>query len=329
MNTNKIRKIGVLTSGGDAPGMNAAIRAVVRACTYYEIACFGVFRGFQGLIEGDIEEMGPRDVKYIISKGGTILKSARSKDFTTEEGRAKAYETVKKHQLDALIIIGGDGSFTGGMIFSKEYHIPVIGIPGTIDNDIYGTSHTVGYDTALNTVIDAVDKIRDTATSHKRIFFVEVMGRDAGFIALNTGIGSGAEEILIPEEDLGLPKLLEKLKRSKASGKSSCIVIVAEGEKSGKNVFELSDYVEQNLPEYDVRVSVIGHIQRGGSPSCFDRVLASRSGVAAVEALLKGTKNVMIGLQNDQMAYTPLEKAVKGEAKIDEELIRISDILSI
>lgn len=329
MNTNKIRKIGVLTSGGDAPGMNAAIRAVVRACTYYEIACFGVFRGFQGLIEGDIEEMGPRDVKYIISKGGTILKSARSKDFTTEEGRARAYETVKKHQLDALIIIGGDGSFTGGMIFSKEYHIPVIGIPGTIDNDIYGTSHTVGYDTALNTVIDAVDKIRDTATSHKRIFFVEVMGRDAGFIALNTGIGSGAEEILIPEEDLGLPKLLEKLKRSKASGKSSCIVIVAEGEKSGKNVFELSDYVEQNLPEYDVRVSVIGHIQRGGSPSCFDRVLASRSGVAAVEALLKGTKNVMIGLQNDQMAYTPLEKAVKGEAKIDEELIRISDILSI
>lgn len=329
MNTNKIRKIGVLTSGGDAPGMNAAIRAVVRACTYYEIACFGVFRGFQGLIEGDIEEMGPRDVKYIISKGGTILKSARSKDFTTEEGRARAYETVKQHQLDALIIIGGDGSFTGGMIFSKEYHIPVIGIPGTIDNDIYGTSHTVGYDTALNTVIDAVDKIRDTATSHKRIFFVEVMGRDAGFIALNTGIGSGAEEILIPEEDLGLPKLLEKLKRSKASGKSSCIVIVAEGEKSGKNVFELSDYVEQNLPEYDVRVSVIGHIQRGGSPSCFDRVLASRSGVAAVEALLKGTKNVMIGLQNDQMAYTPLEKAVKGEAKIEEELIRISDILSI
>lgn len=196
----KIKKIGVLTSGGDAPGMNAAIRAVVRACTYYEIGCYGIFRGFEGLIDGDVKEMGPRDVKYIVSKGGTILKSARSDEFMTAEGRKKAYETIKKNQIDALIIIGGDGSFTGGMIFSKEYNIPVIGIPGTIDNDIYGTSHTVGYDTALNTVIDAVDKIRDTATSHKRIFFVEVMGRDAGFIALNSGIGAGAEEILIPKK---------------------------------------------------------------------------------------------------------------------------------
>ena len=329
MESKKIKKIAVLTSGGDAPGMNAAIRAVVRACTYYEVACFGVFRGFQGLIEGDLEEMGPRDVKYIISKGGTILKSARSKEFMTDEGRKKAYTTLQKFQIDALIIIGGDGSFMGGMTLSKEFGIPVIGIPGTIDNDIYGTSHTVGYDTALNTVVDAVDKIRDTATSHKRIFFVEVMGRDAGFIALNSGIGAGAEEILIPEENIGLPKLLEKLKRSKASGKSSCIVIVAEGEKSGKNVFELSDYVEEYLPDYDVRVSVIGHIQRGGSPSCFDRVLASRAGVAAVEALLKGEKNIMIGLKNDLIAYTDLEKAVKGENKIDEELIRISDILSI
>src|SRR5690606_14842384 len=268
MESKKIKKIAVLTSGGDAPGMNAAIRAVVRACTYYEVACFGVFRGFQGLIEGDLEEMGPRDVKYIISKGGTILKSARSKEFMTDEGRKKAYTTLQKFQIDALNIIGGDGSFMGGMTLSKEFGIPVIGILGTIDNDIYGTSHTVGYDTALNTVVDAVDKIRDTATSHKRIFFVEVMGRDAGFIALNSGIGAGAEEILIPEENIGLPKLLEKLKRSKASGKSSCIVIVAEGEKSGKNVFELSDYVEEHLPDYDVRVSVIGHIQRGGSPSC-------------------------------------------------------------
>lgn len=329
MKSDKIKKIAVLTSGGDAPGMNAAIRAVVRACTYYEVACFGVFRGFQGLMEGDLKEMGPRDVKYIISKGGTILKSARSKEFMTKEGRKKAHHTIEKYGIDALIVIGGDGSFTGGMLLSKEFNLTVIGIPGTIDNDIYGTSHTIGYDTALNTVIDAVDKIRDTATSHKRIFFVEVMGRDAGFIALNSGIGAGAEEILIPEENIGLPKLLEKLKRSKASGKSSCIVIVAEGEKSGKNVFELSDYVEENLPDYDVRVSVIGHIQRGGSPSCFDRVLASRSGVAAVEALLKGEKNIMIGLQNDLMTYTPLEKAIKGENKIDEELIRISDILSI
>lgn len=321
--------MGVLTSGGDAPGMNAAIRAVVRACTYYEVACFGIFRGFQGLIEGDLKEMGPRDVKYIISKGGTILKSARSKDFMTVVGRQKAYETLKKHEIDALIVIGGDGSFTGAMILSNEFNIPVIGIPGTIDNDIYGTSHTIGYDTALNTVIEAVDKIRDTATSHKRIFFVEVMGRDAGYIALNSGVGAGAEVILIPEENLGLPKLLEKLKRSKASGKSSCIVIVAEGEKSGKNVYELSNYVEENLPEYDVRVSVIGHIQRGGSPSCFDRVLASRIGVEAVESLLKGKRNSMIGLLDDKMAHTPLEKAIKGEARIDEELIRISDILSI
>ncbi|MBA5793540.1 6-phosphofructokinase [Flavobacterium sp. xlx-214] len=329
MNTQKIKKIAVLTSGGDAPGMNAAIRAVVRACTFYEVTCFGVFRGFQGLIENDMKDMGPRDVKYIISKGGTILKSARSKEFETKDGREKAYQNIKQQNIDALIVIGGDGSFRGALALSNEFGVPVIGIPGTIDNDIFGTSHTLGYDTALNTVIDAVDKIRDTATSHKRIFFVEVMGRDAGFIALNSGIGAGAEEILIPEENIGLPKLLEKLKRSKSSGKSSCIVIVAEGEKSGKNVFELSDYVEENLPEYDVRVSVIGHIQRGGSPSCFDRVLASQSGVAAVEALLKGHKNVMIGMQNDTMAYTPLEKAVKGKAKIDEELIRISDILSI
>lgn len=329
MKSDKINKIAVLTSGGDAPGMNAAIRAVVRACTFYEVACFGVFRGFQGLIEGDLEELGPRDVKYTISKGGTMLKSARSKEFMTKEGREKAHQTIKKFGIDAVVIIGGDGSFMGGMTLSKEFNIHVIGIPGTIDNDIYGTSHTIGYDTALNTVIDAVDKIRDTATSHKRIFFVEVMGRDAGFIALNSGIGVGAEEILIPEENIGLPKLLEKLKRTKASGKSSCIVIVAEGDKTGKNVFELSDYVEEHLPEYDVRVSVIGHIQRGGSPSCFDRVLASRSGVAAVEALLKGEKNIMIGLRNDQIIYTALEKAVKGENKIDEELIRISDILTI
>lgn len=326
---NTIKKIAVLTSGGDAPGMNAAIRAVVRACSYYGISCIGVFRGFQGLIEGDVKEMGPRDVKYIISKGGTILKSARSKEFMTSEGRAKAAEVIRQHEIDAVIVIGGDGSFTGGMQLSKEFAVPVIGIPGTIDNDIYGTTHTIGYDTALNTVIEAVDKIRDTATSHKRIFFVEVMGRDAGFIALNSGIGAGAEEILIPEENIGLPKLLEKLKRSKASGKSSCIVIVAEGEKSGKSVYELSDYVEENLPEYDVRVSVIGHIQRGGSPSCFDRVLASRSGVAAVEALLDGKKDIMIGLHNNAIAFTPLEKAIKGEACIDEELIRISDILSI
>lgn len=324
-----IKKIAVLTSGGDAPGMNAAIRAVVRACAYYEINSVGVFRGFQGLIEGDIKLMGPRDVKYIVSKGGTILKSARSNEFRTFEGRQKAYDTLKKENIDALIIIGGDGSFNGGLQFSKEFNIPVIGIPGTIDNDIVGTSHTIGFDTALNTIVEAVDKIRDTATSHKRLFFVEVMGRDAGHVALNAGIGVGAEEILIPEENIGLPVLLEKLKKSKASGKSSCIVIVAEGDKTGKNVFELSEYVEENLPEYDVRVSVLGHLQRGGAPSCFDRVLASRLGVEAVEALRKNISNVMVGLQNDQIAHTSLEKAIKGEVSIDQEMLRISDILSI
>lgn len=329
MRPEKISKIAVLTSGGDAPGMNAAIRAVVRACAYYEVACIGVFRGFQGLIEADFKELGPRDVKYIISKGGTILKTARSKDFLEKEGRAKAFQNLQNAGVDALIVIGGDGSFMGAQALSTEYNIPVVGIPGTIDNDISGTSHTIGFDTALNTVIDAVDKIRDTATSHKRLFFIEVMGRDAGHIALNSGIGAGSEVILIPEENIGLEKLLAKLKRSKASGKSSCIVIVAEGDKTGKNVFELSDYVEKTLPEYDVKVSVLGHLQRGGTPSCFDRVLASRMGVEAVEQLLKGASDIMVGLYHDKIEKTPLSKAIKGASPVDEELIRISDILSI
>ena len=329
MRPEKISKIAVLTSGGDAPGMNAAIRAVVRACAYYEVACIGVFRGFQGLIEADFKELGPRDVKYIISKGGTILKTARSKDFLEKEGRAKAFQNLQNAGVDALIVIGGDGSFMGAQALSTEYNIPVVGIPGTIDNDISGTSHTIGFDTALNTVIDAVDKIRDTATSHKRLFFIEVMGRDAGHIALNSGIGAGSEVILIPEENIGLEKLLAKLKRSKASGKSSCIVIVAEGDKTGKNVFELSDYVEKTLPEYDVKVSVLGHLQRGGTPSCFDRVLASRMGVEAVEQLLKGASDIMVGLYHDKIEKTLLSKAIKGASPVDEELIRISDILSI
>lgn len=326
--SEKITKIGVLTSGGDAPGMNAAIRAVVRTCAYHNVECMGIYRGFEGMIEGDITEMGPRFVKNIVNKGGTILKSARSKEFRTAEGRQKAYENLKKHGIEALVIIGGDGSFTGGMIFNREYNFPVIGIPGTIDNDIYGTNFTLGYDTALNTVVEAIDKIRDTANSHNRLFFVEVMGRDAGHIALNAGIGAGAEEILIPEEDMGLDRLLESLQRSKLSGKSSSIVVVSEGDKIGKNVFELKDYVEENLPEYDVRVSVLGHMQRGGSPSCFDRVLASRLGVKAVESLLEGKTNYMVGLVSDKIVLTPLEQAVKGQSKIDEELLRVSDIMS-
>jgi len=323
-----IKKIGVLTSGGDSPGMNAAIRSVVRTCAFHGIECVGIYRGYQGMIEGDFKEMGPRSVNNIINKGGTILKSARSKEFMTPEGRKKAFDNLSKVGVEALVVIGGDGSFTGAEIFNSEYGFPVMGIPGTIDNDIFGTSHTLGYDTALNTVIECIDKIRDTASSHNRLFFVEVMGRDAGHIALNAGIGAGAEEILIPEEDLGLDRLLESLQKSKASGKSSSIVVVAEGDKMGKNVFELKDYIESHLPEYDIRVSVLGHMQRGGAPSCFDRVLASRLGVKAVESILEGKSNFMVGIYQDVVTLTPLEQAIKGHYPIDKELLRVSDIMS-
>ncbi|WP_264550105.1 6-phosphofructokinase [Flavobacterium sp. N2820] len=326
--TSKIKKIGVLTSGGDSPGMNAAIRSVVRTCAYHNIECLGIYRGYQGMIEGDFKEMGPRSVNNIVNKGGTILKSARSKEFMTAEGRKKAYDNLVEAGVDALVVIGGDGSFTGAEVFNNEYGFPVMGIPGTIDNDIFGTSHTLGFDTALNTVVDCIDKIRDTASSHNRLFLVEVMGRDAGHIALNAGIGAGAEEILIPEEDLGLDRLLESLQKSKASGKSSSIVVIAEGDKIGKNVFELKDYIEENFPEYDIRVSVLGHMQRGGSPSCYDRVLASRLGVKAVESILEGKSNYMVGILNDKVALTPLEQAIKGHAEIDKELLRVSDIMT-
>ena len=323
-----IKKIGVLTSGGDSPGMNAAIRSVVRTCAYHNIECVGIYRGYQGMIEGDFKEMGPRSVNNIINKGGTILKSARSKEFMTIEGRKKAFDSLTAAGIQAFVVIGGDGSFTGAEIFNSEYGFPVIGIPGTIDNDIYGTSHTLGFDTALNTVVECIDKIRDTASSHNRLFLVEVMGRDAGHIALNAGIGAGAEEILIPEENLGLDRLLESLRKSKASGKSSSIVVIAEGDKIGKNVFELKDYIEENFPEYDIRVSVLGHMQRGGSPSCFDRVLASRLGVKAVESILEGKSNYMVGMLNDKVALTPLEQAIKGHSEIDRELLRVSDIMT-
>lgn len=326
--TKSINKIGVLTSGGDAPGMNAAIRSVVRTCAFHNIECVGIYRGYEGMIEGDFKVLDARSVNYIINKGGTFLKSARSNEFRTKEGRRKAYNQLQKFGIDALVLIGGDGTFTGGMIFNNEYNFPIIGIPGTIDNDIVGTNFTLGYDTALNTAVEAIDKIRDTASSHKRLFFVEVMGRDVGHIALNAGVGSGAEEILVPEEDLGLDRLLESLERSKNSGKSSSIVVVAEGDKTGKNVFELRDYVEQNLKGYDVRVSVLGHMQRGGAPSCFDRVLASRMGVKAVESLLEGKNNVMVGTINNKLELYPIDKAVKGHSKIDEELLRVSDIMS-
>ena len=327
--SDKIKRIGVFTSGGDSPGMNAAVRSVVRACSFHNIECFGIYRGYEGMIDGDFIPMDARSVKGIINKGGTILKSARSKEFRTKEGRIKAHEQLKKASIDALVVIGGDGSFTGAMIFNQEFGFPVMGIPGTIDNDIFGTTHTLGYDTALNTVVEVIDKIRDTASSHNRLFFVEVMGRDVGHIALNVGIAGGAEEILIPEEDLGLDRLVESLRRSKKSGKSSSIVVVAEGDKIGKSVFELKDYVDQNMEGYDVRVSVLGHLQRGGAPSCFDRVLASRMGVKAVETLIAGKSNYMVGLKNDIIDLTPFDQAVKGKSKINMELLRVSDIMSV
>lgn len=324
----KITKVAVMTSGGDSPGMNAAVRAVVRASIYNNLECMGILRGYQGLIENDLIPLDSRSVRNTISRGGTFLQSARSTEFRTPEGRAKAYENFKANNLDALVIIGGDGSFTGAMIFNKEYNVPVIGIPGTIDNDIYGTQFTLGYDTALNTVVEAIDKIRDTASSHNRLFFIEVMGRDAGFIALNAGIGAGAEEILIPEQDLGVERMVESLNKSKASGKTSSIVVVAEGDKSGKGVFELADYVEENMPEYDVRVSVLGHMQRGGSPSCFDRVLAGRLGVKAIDLLMEGKSNLMVGINNNRITDTDLEKAVKLHHDINHNLLRVADILS-
>ena len=326
---NQIKKIGVLTSGGDAPGMNAAIRSVARACAYHNIECVGIYRGYEGMIEGDFKSLNARSVNNIINKGGTFLKSARSEEFRTKEGRQKAYNQLQKEEIDALVLIGGDGTFTGGMIFNEEFDFPIIGIPGTIDNDIVGTNYTLGYDTALNTAVEAIDKIRDTASSHRRLFFVEVMGRDVGHIALNAGVGSGAEEILVPEEDLGLERLLESLEKSRHTGKSSSIVVVAEGDKTGKNVFELRDYVEENLEGYDVRVSVLGHMQRGGSPSCFDRVLACRMGVKAVESLLEGKFNYMVGTVNNKLELYPIDKAVKGDSIIDAELLRVSDIMSI
>ncbi|UMB55151.1 6-phosphofructokinase [Lutibacter sp. A64] len=324
-----INKIAVLTSGGDAPGMNAAIRAVVRACTYYRVDCVGVYRGYQGLIDADFEELSSRHVSNIINKGGTILKSARCKEFKTEEGRQKAYDNLKEAGVGALVIIGGDGTFTGGLKFIQEFNFPVIGIPGTIDNDIYGSDKTIGYDTALNTVVEVIDKIRDTASSHNRLFFIEVMGRDAGFIALNTGIGAGAEEILIPEKDLGLDRLVESLRGSRERGKTSSIVVVSEGDKIGKNVFELGDHIKEIFPDYDIRVSVLGHMQRGGSPSCSDRVLASRLGVAAVEHLLDRSSGVMVGITNNQVTTVGLNKAIKMNNDIDKELLKVAEITSV
>ncbi|MGI9528050.1 MAG: 6-phosphofructokinase [Weeksellaceae bacterium] len=327
MNEKGISTIGVMTSGGDAPGMNAALRAVVRACSYHGVKCKGIRLGYQGLIDDNLVELGPRSVSNIINRGGTILKTARSTEFRTEEGRKKAYANAQKNGLDALVVIGGDGSFTGAKIFEKEFGIRTIGVPGTIDNDIFGTDYTIGYDTALNTAIDAIDKIRDTATSHNRIFFIEVMGRDAGFIALNSGIATGAQDILIPERKDEIDDLFSSLNRGATSGKLSNIVVVAEGEELG-GVYDLAKFTNMKYPNYDIRVAVLGHIQRGGNPTCADRVLASRLGIGAVEGLLAGKSNVMAGIRSNLIVYTPFEEAIQKHNEIDQELIRVADILA-
>ena len=323
-----MKNIGVLTSGGDSPGMNSAIRAVARTCAHYNLKCTGIIRGYQGLIENDTKVLYTRSVRGIINRGGTFLYSARSNEFKTKQGRKSAYDNLIKNNIDGLVVIGGDGSFTGGLKLIQEYDFPVIGIPGTIDNDLFGTSHTLGYDTALNTATEAIDKIRDTAISHHRLFLVEVMGRDAGFIALNTGLAIGAQEILIPEVNMSLDNLIDSLKRSKNAGKTSTIIVVAEGDKTGNNVFQLADTIETKLPKYEVRVSVLGHMQRGGSPSCFDRVLGTQMGIASVESLINNEKGLMIGISNGKITKTDLSKAIKGKTKINKELLRMSRIMN-
>ena len=323
-----MKNIAVLTSGGDSPGMNSAIRAVARTCAHYEVKCTGIIRGYSGLIENDTKNLYTRSVRGIINRGGTFLYSARSEEFKTKSGRAKAFNNIKANEIDGLVVIGGDGSFTGGLKFSEEFNFPVIGIPGTIDNDLFGTSHTLGYDTALNTATEAIDKIRDTAISHHRLFLVEVMGRDAGFIALNTGLAIGAQEILIPEVNMSSENLINSLKISKSAGKTSTIIVVAEGDKTGESVFQLANMIEEKLPKYEVRVSVLGHMQRGGSPSCFDRVLGTQMGITAVESLLNGESRVMIGIQNGKINKTDLSKAIKGKSKINKELLRMSKIMN-
>ena len=323
-----MKTIAVLTSGGDSPGMNSSIRAVVRACAHYQIKCIGIIRGFSGLIENNTKVLSTRSVRGIINRGGTFLYSARCDEFKTAEGRKIAHKNLKDNEIDGLIVIGGDGSFTGALKLKQEFNFPVVGIPGTIDNDLHGTSHTLGYDTALNTVMDAIDKIRDTAISHHRLFLVEVMGADAGYIALNSGLAIGAQEILIPEVNMSFENLINSLKKSKKSGKTSSIIVVAEGDKTGKNVFELASKIEETLPKYETRVSVLGHIQRGGSPSCFDRVLGTQLGVKAVESLIEGNDGNMVGIDNGKIIFTPLDKALKGKSKINKELLRISQIMN-
>lgn len=326
METNQC--IGILTSGGDAPGMNAAIRAITRAAIYNGFKVKGIYRGYEGLINDEIKDFTTENVSNIIQRGGTILKTARSEEFKTAEGRKKAYENMVKHGITALVVIGGDGSLTGARAFADEYNVPCIGLPGTIDNDLFGTDTTIGYDTALNTILDCVDKIRDTASSHDRIFFVEVMGRDAGFLAQNSAIAAGAEAAIIPEDQTDVDQLEEFISRGCRKTKNSSIVIVSESKKDG-GAMHYAERVKKEYPQYDVRVTILGHLQRGGSPTASDRILASRLGVASIEAILEGQRNVMMGIRNDQIVYVPFGKAIKNDKPINRDLIRVLDVLSI
>lgn len=324
----KINCIGILTSGGDAPGMNAAIRAVTRSAIYNGLQVKGIYRGYKGLVTGEIKDFKSQNVSNIIQLGGTILKTARCKEFTTPEGRQIAYENMKKEGIDALVVIGGDGSLTGARIFAAEYDVPCIGLPGTIDNDLFGTDTTIGYDTALNTILDAVDKIRDTATSHERLFFVEVMGRDAGFLALNGAIASGSEAAIIPEFNTEVDQLEEFIKNGFRKSKNSSIVLVAESEITG-GAMHFAERVKNEYPQYDVRVTILGHLQRGGRPTAHDRILASRTGVGAIEAIMQGQRNVMVGVRNNEIVYVPLSEAIRSDKPFDRKLIKVLDELSI
>lgn len=323
----KVTKIGVMTSGGDAPGMNAAIRAVVRTGIHYGLEVYGIMRGYQGLIEDDIFKMNSRSVANIIQRGGTILKTARCLEFLEKEGRQKAYENLKKRGIDGLVVIGGDGSFRGAVKFSQEFDIPCIGLAGTIDKDISGTDFTIGFDTAVNTAVEAIDKVRDTMDAHDRVFVIEVMGRDAGYIALHSGIATGAENILIPERKTDMNAIIKSLKEKERRKKMVNLIVVAEGDDFG-GANEVSKVLQENLSKADIRVCILGHIQRGGSPSCIDRIIASRMGFHAVESLIEGRHNVFVGIQNNKMNYIPLEQAVKTKGTISEEWLKIVKILA-
>ncbi len=325
---SNIKSIGILTSGGDSPGMNAAIRAVTRAAIFSDMRVYGIYRGFRGLVTNEIEEFQTNSVSNIIKQGGTILKTARSEEFKTLEGRKRAYENLKKHKIDALVVIGGDGSLTGAGIFANEFNIPIVGLPGTIDNDLNGTDTTIGYDTALNTIMESMDRLRDTATSHERLFFVEVMGRNCGYLALNSAIASGAEAAIIPEISIEKDQLAELIDQGFRKSKNSSMVLVAESEVTG-GAMKLAERVKKQYPSYDVRVTILGHLQRGGSPTAEDRILASRMGIAAIQAFQENQRNVMIGIRENEIVYVPFKRAIKKEREISDELLEVLRISSI